>query len=170
MGHPPISPSLMPACQSCLASSVTDREPPVLQARHLKRNPTHLSVCLRPTPSKRLKPMNKSHVGAASMTMSTASTNFAARRSHRTRQQSTRHLSTLAGGNRANAEQWFNDSNQNPTHAPHASFIDGKVTMFLSIGEAQMFQMILHFIYTITPRQTWIVPVRYSRIGTLRAG
>lgn len=129
MGHPPVSPSSMPTHQSHVASSLTNREPPSWQARHLKRSPAHLSGCLCPTPSKRLKSMAGSHAGAASTTMSASSTNFAARRSHRTRQKFARHLATLAGMKRASAEKWFNDSNQNPTPTPHASFIDSKRTI-----------------------------------------
>lgn len=170
MGHQPTSPSSMPTYQSHLASSVTNHEPPSLQERYLKRSPAHLSVCLRPTPSKRLKPTDRHHVGAASTTMSVSSTDLAARRSHRTRPNSTRHLSTSGGVKRANAEQWFNESNQNPTQAPRAPFIDSKLTMFPAIAEAQMFQMILRFIYVITPRQPWIVPVRFDRTGMPTAG
>lgn len=170
MGHPPISPSSMPTYQSRLASAVTNHEPPSSQARHLKRSPAHLSVCLRPTPSKRLKPMTRSHVGTASMTMSASSSNLLVTRSHRTRQIPTRHISTFAGMKRANAEKWFHESNQNPTRTPHAFFIDSKLGMFPSVDGAQMLQMILLSIYTTTLRPTWIVPAPFNRTATLRAG
>ena len=170
MGHHSSSPSSIPTYQSYLASSMTTRDPSSLRARHLKRSPAHLSVCLRPTPSKRLKPMNRNHVEADSTTMSASSTDFAVRRLHRTRRKSTQHLSTSGGPIRANAEQWFNDSSQNPIDAPHASFIDGKRTTFSSICEAQIVQMILPSISMNIPRRPWIAPVRFNRTGTPKAG
>lgn len=41
-----------------------------------------------------------------------------------------RYFSTPGGLRRATAERWFNDSNQNPTHTPRASFVDSKLTIF----------------------------------------
>ena len=41
-----------------------------------------------------------------------------------------RYFSTSGGLRRATAERWFNDSNQNPTHTPHASFVDSKLAIF----------------------------------------
>ena len=79
----------------------------------------------------------KQHVGAASTTISASSMDVAARRSHRTRQNLPRYLSASGGLRRANAERWFNDSNQNPTHTRHASFIDSKPAMFPSAVETQ---------------------------------
>lgn len=171
MGHQAMSPSSMPTDQSHLAPSLRSWEPSSMQERRLKRSPAHLSVCLRPTPSKRLKPMNRTqHVEAASTTISASSMDFAARRLHRARQNLSRYRSTSGGLRRANAERWFNDSNQNPTHTRHASFIDSKPAMFPSAVETQPCQMILRSIYATNPQQRWIVPVQFYRTGTLTAG
>lgn len=66
-----------------------------------------------------MKPMEGSDVRVPA-----SSTTLTARSSGRTRGNRIRHPTTSAGGRRANAEQWFNDSNQNVTHAPAASFMD----------------------------------------------
>lgn len=141
MGHQPTSPSSMPFYQShfasSLTSSLTNRELPSLQDRPRKRSPAHLSLCLCPTPSKRLKATNRGYGGPTSATISTSSMHLAARRSHQTRHSLARYLSTSGRLRRPNAEQWFDDSNQNPAHTPHASFIDSKLAMLPSIADAQ---------------------------------
>lgn len=103
------------------------------------------------------------------MTMATSSTNFAARGSCQAPGKSVRHPSMLDGVKRANAEHWFNDSNKNATHPPHAPFFDSELPTFPLIGGAKPFQMILRSIYMTRPHQAWTVPVQFNRTSTPKA-
>lgn len=125
LGHPPIWLTSMHPYPTSSAYSAANCDLPLLQARQLKRSPAHLSVCLRPTPPKRIKSTNGSNVGGASVPVTAPSTRPAAKGSHQAQRNPARPPTTSDGRRRANAEQWFNESNRNVTQPPHTSFIDG---------------------------------------------
>ncbi len=155
---------ILPA-QSGLAVPAMNRDLSLCHARPLKRNPAPLSVCLRPTPPKRMKP-NGSHEGLTSVTAPGASTKLAARGSGPLPKNPVPHPVASNGGRRANAEQWFNDSNKNVAHAPHASFIDGQSAGPLGPRAANGVQTIRRSTCMTSPPPAWVALVRFRRIKT----
>lgn len=132
----------------------------------LKRNLAPLSVRLRSKPSKRLKLSSKTEDKAEAQPRTTHSHSIVARVLSRTKNLPSVNPKSSESVRRAKAEEWFNDTNKNVSHAQRAAFPDGTSCRSVTVScRTNCSQTIHRFTFFNNRRQILTAPARYRLIS-----